>query len=80
MNSTALRTTVTICALIATVAHLTVPALKLDPISLALIVIAILPWLAPLFKSIEIHGVGKIEMQDIQRVQEKAEEIGMMPL
>jgi hypothetical protein len=45
--------------------------LKFDAIGVGLLCLALLPWLTPLIKSVEIPGVGKIEMQEIK---EKAEE------
>jgi len=43
----ALRQTVSLVALVLALAHLIWPSLAIDAITLALIVIAILPWLAP---------------------------------
>jgi hypothetical protein len=43
----------------------------IDGVTLGLVVLALLPWLAPLIKSIEIPGIGKIELQEIkQQVEE----------
>lgn len=42
------------------------PNLKIDVVSLGLLAFAILPWLAPLIKSAELPGVGKIEFRDVR--------------
>jgi len=44
---------------------------SIDPTAVGLLCLVLLPWLAPLIKSVEIPGVGKIELQELK---EKAEE------
>jgi hypothetical protein len=39
---------------------------KIDGVTLGLVVLAALPWLAPIIKSIELPGVGKIELQEMK--------------
>lgn len=67
-----LRITVTIGALLVAFARLVWPDLKIDIVTLGLIALAILPWVAPLIKSIEIPGVGKVELREMQRHVEEA--------
>jgi hypothetical protein len=55
---------ISVAALIAAAAHLIWPSLKIDSVTLALLIVAALPWLAPVFKSIELTGVGKVEFQE----------------
>jgi hypothetical protein len=43
------------------------PDLNLDSVTLALFVVAIIPWLGPIFKTIELPGIGKFEFQEFQR-------------
>jgi hypothetical protein len=45
--------------------------IEIDGVAVGLLCLVFLPWVAPLIKSVEIPGVGKIEMQDLK---EKAEE------
>lgn len=57
---------VTITAIISIIIHLIWPEIKIDGITFGLLLLAIAPWVSGLIKSIEIPGVGKIELrQDI---------------
>lgn len=67
-----LRIGVTTLALVAATVHIRWPEIKIDVITLGLLILACLPWLAPLIKSIEIPGVGKFELQEIKRQAEEA--------
>jgi hypothetical protein len=49
------------------VAHMVLPDVKLDAISLGFLVVAILPWLSGLFESMEFPGGWKISFRDLQR-------------
>jgi hypothetical protein len=55
------RVVITIGALIFLGVHLLWPKLGIDNIAIALLVIALVPWLSSIFKSIEVTGLGKIE-------------------
>ena len=57
MNSTSiLKICVTGGALVLAVVHQWVPTFTLDAPTLVLLVIALLPWLQPLIKSVELLG------------------------
>ena len=43
-----------------------------DAITLALLAIAIVPWLAPIFKSLEFPGGLKVEFQELQKAAQRA--------
>ena len=43
------------------------PDVKIDGVTLGLLAIALLPWLQPLLKSIELPGGLKVEMQDYEQ-------------
>ena len=47
--------------------HVIWPELELDTVTLVLLLIAIAPWLAPIFKSIELPGGYKFEFQEFKR-------------
>lgn len=65
MNSTSiLKICVTASALVLSAVHQWTP-LKLDTPTTVLLVVAVLPWLQPLVKSVELLGV-KLELQDLQ--------------
>jgi hypothetical protein len=69
---------ITIIALCIAIAHMVWPATVVpDSITGVLLAIAILPWLAPILRSMEIPGVGKFEFvqQQVQRVQEQQEKL-----
>lgn len=73
-----LRQVVSLGALLLAFAHIVWPALAIDAIALALIVIAILPWLAPLVKSLELPGGWKVEFQELQKTASRAESAGLL--
>ena len=64
-NSRALL--VSVGAVCAAVLHVVFPTFMPDAITAGFVALAILPWLAPLIKSVEIPGVGKLELQEVQR-------------
>lgn len=61
------RLLVTSGAIVAAAVHVVFPQIVPDAITAGLIALAILPWLAPLVRSVEIPGVGKVELQQVQR-------------
>ena len=69
---------ITLSAIVIIVAHLIWPALAIDGITLALITIAIIPWLAPLFKSVELPGGWKVEFQELQKAKDDADKAGLL--
>lgn len=73
-----LRQVVSFGALLLALAHIIWPQLAIDAIALALVVIAILPWLAPLVKSLELPGGWKVEFQELQKVASRAESAGLL--
>lgn len=73
-----LRQVVSLGALLLALAHIIWPQLAIDAIALALIVIAILPWLAPLIKSLELPGGWKVELQELQKAASRAESAGLL--
>lgn len=73
-----LRQFVTLGALAFAFVHLIWPTLTIDLITLILFVVAIIPWLAPIFKSIEFPGGWKIEFQELQKAAQRAEQAGLL--
>jgi hypothetical protein len=53
---TRLRYTITLCSLLLALAHVIWPSISIDAITLILVVIAVLPWLTPFVKSLELPG------------------------
>jgi hypothetical protein len=62
---------VTVVAIVLTVLHVVVPAIKIDTITLILLVIAALPWFLPYIKGFEIPGVVKITLPDTKAATDK---------
>jgi len=69
---------ITLCALLVALAHIIWPKLNVDAITIILLFIALVPWLAPLFKSLELPGGWKIEFQDFERARTKADKVGLL--
>jgi hypothetical protein len=65
-----LRVIVSLAAGVAAAAHMVFPAFIPDAIAAGLILLALVPWLSPIIKTIEVTGVGKLELQ-VQQVREK---------
>ena len=75
MKFRGLKIAITGVALTAIAAHLIWPDLKIDALTLGLLVLAALPWLIPMVKSAEFPGGWKIEFQDIRDAVRSADEI-----
>jgi len=73
-----LRLVISIGALAIAGVHLLWPNLAIDGITVMLFVVALLPWLAPIFKSIEFPGGGKVEFQELQQAGQRAEQAGLL--
>jgi hypothetical protein len=78
MWNTLFRIFITIIAIIIAIIHLVSPTLTIDGITLALLLIALAPWLGFIFKSLELPGGWKIEYQDLQKVQDDVEKAGLL--
>ncbi len=70
---------ITAIAVIVAIGHTWFPDIKIDAITVTLIGIAILPWLGPLFKSVELPGGVKVEYQDLEKAGKKVEQSGLIP-
>lgn len=60
------------------VGHLIWPDINIDGITVLLIIIVIIPWLAPVFKSFELPGGLKVEFHDLEKATKKLEESGLI--
>lgn len=68
-----IQITITITAIIIAVTHIIWPSLNIDSITMTLVIVAVIPWLAPLFKSVELPGGLKFEFQEqLERVKKEA--------
>jgi len=73
-----IQISITIASILIIGAHVIWPSLKIDAITLTLIIVAIIPWLAPLFKSLELPGGLKFEFQELKRVEKEAKAAGLV--
>lgn len=78
MDVARVRQWVTLGALGVALAHVVFPGLAIDAVALVLVVVAVVPWLAPLFKSLELPGGWKVEFQELQKVAAKADDAGLL--
>lgn len=78
MDPKNIRYIISSVAIVLLIIHLIWPNLRIDAISLTLIAIAVIPWLAPLFKSIELPGGMKVEFQELKSVTDRAEKAGLV--
>jgi len=60
------------------VLHLFHPDFLIDIISLTLILIAILPWIIQIIKTIELPGGTRIELKELRNAEKKANEVGLI--
>jgi hypothetical protein len=72
------RRVVTLVALGLALTHLLFPSLAIDAITLGLLAVAIVPWLAPLIKSLELPGGWKVELQEMYQVSARAQDAGLI--
>jgi hypothetical protein len=73
-----LRYSITVGALMIAVVHLIWPSLKIDAIAMSCLLIAIVPWLALLFKAVELPGGWKFEFKELERASNKADKAGLL--
>ena len=78
MTADRVRQVVTLGALLLALVHILFPQVAIDGVALVLIIIAVVPWLAPLLRSLELPGGWKVEFQDLQKVAAKADDAGLL--
>jgi len=69
---------ITSIAILIGLLHALLPNLKIDAIFITLLVIAIIPWLEPLFKSVEFPGGLKVEFQELKKLEKDAKKAGLI--
>lgn len=78
MRPRAIQIIITVIAVLVAVGHVWFPAIKIDAITVTLLGIAVVPWLGPLFKSVELPGGVKVEYQELEKAAKKVEESGLI--
>jgi uncharacterized protein YecT (DUF1311 family) len=69
---------ITVSAILVGLTHLLFPNLKIDAIFITLNIVAIIPWLEPLLKSVELPGGLKVEFQDLKKIEDEAKKAGLI--
>ena len=78
MDISRVRNGVTLGALTLALVHVAFPVLAIDAVALVLVMMAVVPWLAPLFKSLQLPGGWKVEFQELQKVAAEAHDAGLL--
>jgi hypothetical protein len=78
MRPIGIQVAISLTAIIVMVVHIIWPTLAIDGIALALIIVAVIPWLAPLLKSMELPGGWKVEFRELQQAKEDAARAGLL--
>jgi hypothetical protein len=78
MNIRLLQYIISATGVILAIIHLLFPSISIDAVTLGLIILAVIPWLTPIFKSVELPGGWKIEFQEFQKTREKAINVGLL--
>jgi len=69
---------VTVVFLILAIEHAFYGYLRMDAITIILIVIAFIPWLREIIQTIELPGGVKVELREFQKVTKEAENAGLI--
>jgi uncharacterized protein YecT (DUF1311 family) len=78
MSKAVIKIIITVIAIIVAGAHLIYPNIKIDAIAVTLLIVAIIPWLEPLFKSVELPGGLKVEFQELKKIEVDAKKAGLI--
>jgi hypothetical protein len=78
MKAKPIQFLISIVAVVLVIIHIAWPKLTVDLITVALLVIAIIPWLGSLFRVVELPGGVKVEYHDLQKVTDSAKKAGLL--
>ena len=78
MKLTTISIIISVVAVILAITHMIFPKIVVDTITLTLFIIAVLPWIVPLLKSVELPGGITIEFRELEKIKEKAAEAGLL--
>lgn len=77
-NKRKIKLIITTVSVFIAVTHIIFPKINIDLITLVFFALAIIPWLEPLFKSVELPGGLKLEFQDLQKLENEAKKAGLI--
>lgn len=78
MSKKTIKIIISILAIILILCHLIFPSIQIDLITIILFCLIIIPWVEPLFKSVELPGGVKLEFQDLEKIEKEAKEVGLI--
>lgn len=78
MSRKTLAWVITAGAVVAAYIHLVWPGIAIDAITVTLFLIAVLPWLGPLFKTVELPGGVKVEFSELEKARRDAQAAGIL--
>lgn len=76
-NKKTIQISISIIGVLLIAAHLIWPELKVDSITVVIFAIIIIPWLAPVFRTLEFPGGMKLEY-NLEKVTQKLEDSGLI--
>lgn len=79
MELSQLKKYMPVAALALAVVHVLWPSLGIDFVTISLLVVAIIPWILPVLKSLELPGGVKIEFKDVKQATEKVTQVTIQP-
>jgi hypothetical protein len=79
MELSQLRKYVSVAAVALAAVHVLWPSLGIDFVTISLVVVAIIPWILPVLKSLELPGGVKIEFKDVKQATEKVTQVTIQP-
>jgi len=78
-SSLPLKLLITLGAILAIILHALKPDLRIDGVTLGLLIVALLPWLSAIIESAEFPGGWKIKFRDVQAAGQKVSRITATP-
>lgn len=72
------KVVVTLVAVSLAILHLIFPKINIDLITVSLLALAVIPWVETLFKSVELPGGLKLEFQELKKIEEEAQKVGLI--
>ena len=67
------KTAISVVSVVLIIVHLFIPSIKVDIITLGLLIAGVAPWLSSIVKAMEFPGGWKVEFQDFKDITERAE-------
>lgn len=78
MRPVFIQSTITGIAVGIALIHAYFPTITIDGVTVTLLAVAAIPWLAPLFQSLELPGGIKVHFKELEDVKKKAEVAGLI--